>query len=47
MENKDFMELEPLAEEDVKVQTCDPSKCGFDCPPYAPNQCGSLLTPKK
>lgn len=47
MEKIDITQLEPLSEDDVKVQYCDPSKCMFDCPPYLPNECGPLLSKKE
>lgn len=37
--------VEPISEElDMEVQYCSPTHCLYDCPPYAPNMCSSLLS---
>lgn len=48
MEKKILEILEPLTEDDVKVQYCDGANCLYDCPPIGPGpNCGSLLTTKE
>ncbi|WP_164473174.1 hypothetical protein [Clostridium sp. E02] len=40
--------LEPLEDQDIKVQYCDGSDCLHDCPPIGPGaNCGSLLSTKE